>query len=54
MGRTASDLVAAETAALAYRQSKIDSETAKGAQDAGRTWFQYNQTTNNPPFKPPL
>lgn len=52
MGRTDSALVQAETNALAYRQSKIDSETAKGAATAGSTWFQYHQTTNNPPYKP--
>ncbi|MCC4257014.1 hypothetical protein [Sphingobium lactosutens] len=52
MGRTDSALVTAETNSLAFRQSKIDSETAKGAQTAGSTWFQYHQTTNNPPFKP--
>ncbi|MFX4087980.1 hypothetical protein ACKU27_23095 [Sphingobium yanoikuyae] len=51
MGRTDSALVQAETNALAYRQSKIDSETAKGAATAGSTWFQYHQTTNNPPYK---
>ena len=52
MGRTDSALVTAETNALAYRQSKIDSETAKGALTAGNGWFGYHQTTNNPPFKP--
>ena len=52
MGRTDSDLIAAETTALGYRQSKIDSETAKGAQNAGSGWFYYHQTTNNPPRKP--
>jgi hypothetical protein len=51
MGRTDSALVQAETNALAYRQSKITSETAKGAATAGSTWFQYHQTTNNPPYK---
>lgn len=52
MGRTDGDLITAETTALAYRQSKIDSETAKGAQAAGSGWFYYHQTTNNPPRKP--
>ena len=52
MGRTDPALTQAETAALGYRQSKITSETAKGANEAGSTWFQYLQTTNNPPYKP--
>lgn len=52
MGRSESALVQAETTALAYRKSKIDSETAKGPQTAGSGWFQFHQTTNNPPFKP--
>ncbi|WP_140419334.1 hypothetical protein [Sphingobium sp. Z007] len=52
MGRTDSALVTAETTALGYRQSKIDSEIAKGAQNAGSGWFYYHQTTNNPPRKP--
>lgn len=52
MGRTDATLVQAETKALAYRQEKIDSETARGAQDAGSVWFKFHQTTNNPPYKP--
>lgn len=52
MGRNNPDLIQAETAALAYRQQKLDSETAKGAATAGSGWFQFLQATNNPPFKP--
>jgi hypothetical protein len=52
MGRTAGDLTQAETTALSYRQSKITSETAKGANEAGLTWFRFHQITNNPPYKP--
>ncbi|WP_449471636.1 hypothetical protein [Sphingobium chungangianum] len=51
MGRTDPALVEAETNALAYRQSKITSETAKGAETAGSGWFQFHQATNNPPYK---
>ncbi len=52
MGRTDSALITAETNALAYLQEKITSETAKGPQTAGSTWFQFLQATNNIPFKP--
>ena len=52
MGRSSTALTQARTAALAYRQEKIDSETAKGPTLAGSTWFKYNQSTSNPPFQP--
>lgn len=52
MGRTDAALRTAETNALAFRQQKIDSETAKGPQEAGSTWFQFLQATNNPPRRP--
>ncbi|WP_188063731.1 hypothetical protein [Sphingobium sp. KCTC 72723] len=52
MGRTDTGLLAARDKSLQLRQQKIDSETAKGFQEAGKTWFLFHQTTNNPPFKP--
>ena len=52
IGRTDAGLLAAQTKALGLRQQKIDSETAKGFDEAGKTWFLFHQTTNNPPFKP--
>lgn len=38
---------------LARRQEKIDSETARGATEAGTKWFRFHQITNNIPFTPP-
>jgi hypothetical protein len=52
MGRTDSALTTAATTSDGYFQSKLASETAKGAQTAGSGWFQFHQATNNKPFKP--
>lgn len=52
MGQDTPEIRQAEATALAYRQSKIDAETAKGPTGAGTGWFYYHQTTNNPPRKP--
>ncbi|MGA1849482.1 hypothetical protein VH570_01425 [Sphingobium sp. HT1-2] len=52
MGRTDPALTTAATTSDGYFQSKLASETAKGAQTAGSGWFQFHQATNNKPFKP--
>lgn len=51
MGQDTPEIRQAEATALAYRQSKIDAETARGPTGAGTGWFYYHQTTNNPPRK---
>ena len=55
MGRNSQQVIDAEAVAIAYRQEKIDSETARGTGvtgGAGSAWFKYLQTTNNVPYQP--
>lgn len=48
MGQTGADLDQAEMTATQLRQSKIDSENAKGPALAGSGWFMFDQTTYQP------